>query len=463
MLTHCTQDPIEFQGQSGRDVVADFGGGQITSDAGGLLLREVAARTNLIGDMASCFTDRRDPSYTTHSLKGLLAQRVLGIACGYEDLIDHDRLRADPMWSLLAGKASPATQPVAGKSTLNRLETSVGRGKPGRYHKIFLDEEAFEGMFADWYVAAHQAEAPSEVILDLDASDIPLHGDQEQGFFHGYYDHYCYLPLFIFAGEHLLWAELRPADQHAATGATEAVARITDKLRAAWPGVRIILRADSGFAGDELMGWCEAHGVEYVFGLAGNSRLKQAVAAHQQSAGRLAAQTGRPERVYHEFAYQTRRSWSRSRRVIGKATVSEDAPNPRFVVTSLHGGRWAAAECYEQLYCARGEAENRIKEHQLGLFGARTSCAAMGANQLRLWLAGVAYWLITELRRVGLAGTRWARAQAQTVRAELGKIGALLRVSVRRVYLALSSGYPWKDTFRQVAGNIRRGWEPSRC
>ncbi len=458
------QVQFEFQQAGTRRVVADFEGGEITSDGGALLVRQVAKHTNILADVAACFIDRRRADLTRHSIEELVGQRVLGIACGYEDLNDHDQLRDDPLWRLLAGKANPAEEPAAGKSTLNRLEVGVARragAAPGRYHKIGVDEQAFSRLFTQWYIAAHQSDPPTEVILDLDATDDPLHGAQEGRFFHGYYDHYCYLPLYIFAGEQLLWAQLRPSNIDAAKGSTETVARIVGWLREAWPSVKILLRGDSGFAREGLMRWCEANAVDYVFGLAKNDRLRRQIAPQAACAERLHSQTGQPERVFGEFWYQTKDSWSRSRRVIGKAEHLSKGANPRFVVTSLHPGQVDAQRLYEQLYCARGEAENRIKEQQLYLFSDRTSCSAMKANQLRVWFSSVAYWLLSELRRVGLAGTKWAHAQCHSIRRKLLKIGGLVRVSVRRIHLALASGYPWKDLFRQVVGNIRRGWEPS--
>ena len=466
MPTMCkkdSQDQFEFQPACNRRVVTDFQGGQITSDAGALLLREVEARTGFLSDLTRCFTDYRDTRYVEHSLEELIRQRILAIACGYEDLIDHDELRGDPMWSLLTGKDNPGADRPAGKSTLNRLEVSIARQVDGsdRYHKIDLDEQAVSRLFTEWYIAVHQDDPPETITLDLDATDDPLHGDQQGKFFHGYYYRYCYLPLYIFAGDQLLWSQLRRSNIDAAAGSTEAVAQIVEQLRQVWPDVNIILRADSGFARDTLMSWCEANGVEFVFGLAKNSRLKQAIASQSEAARQLHEQSGESERVFAEFFYQTRDSWSQRRRVIGKAEHGIKGANPRFVVTSLSSEQMARRSLYEEFYCARGEAENRIKEQQLYLFADRTSCGRMKANQLRLWFSSVAYWLVSGLRRVGLAGTRWARAQCHSIRQKLLKIGGQVRVSVRRVYISLSSGYPWKQTIGQVVGNIRRGWEPS--
>lgn len=458
------QVQFEFQQVGSRQVVADFEGGKITSDGGALLLHQVEAHRGLLADVASCFTDYRDPRYIDHSMEELIRQRILALACGYEDLLDHDQLRADPLWSLLAGKANPGEERPAGKSTLNRLEVSIGKGggHRERYHKIELDKQAFQRLFTRWYIASHRQDPPEQIILDLDATDDPLHGDQEGKFFHGYYYHYCYLPLYIFAGDQLLWAQLRRSNIDAPAGAVEAVARIVEQLRGAWPGVEITLRGDSGFAREKLMSWCEANGVDYVFGLAKNPRLTHAIAEQVEAARRASEQSGNSERVFSDFWYQTRDSWSRRRRVIGKAEHGPKGANPRFVVTSLASEQIDPQPLYEQLYCARGEAENRIKEQQLYLFADRTSCGRMAANQLRLWFSSVAYWLVSELRRVGLAGTAFARAQCHTIRSKVLKIGGLIRLSVRRIYIALTSGFPWKQTFGQVRSNIQQEWEPSR-
>jgi len=467
VCSQSSQDKWEFQQAGGRNVEGDFSGGSITSDAGALLIRQVEASRDFIGDVAGCFRDHRDSRYTNHSLQELLRQRIMGLTCGYEDLIDHEQLRADPLWGLLAGKANPGEQPPAGKSTLNRLEASIAQPDEAsqRYHKIDLeaDEADFQSLFTRWYIASHGEDPPEEIILDLDASDDPLHGDQQGKFFHGYYYHYCYLPLYIFAGDQLLWAELRRSNIDGAAGSCQAVAQIVQQLRGAWPGVAITLRADSGFAREELMSWCEANEIDFVFGLAKNARLSEAIGPQAEAARQACRQSGQTERIFGDFWYQTRDSWSRPRRVVAKAEHGPRGANPRFVVTSLPAEPWPPRRLYEQRYCERGEAENRIKEHQLYLFGTRTSCQHMRANQLRLWFSSVAYWLISELRRVGLAGTPLDGAQSQTIRNKLVKIGGLVRLSVRRVYVAMSSGYAWKQTFAQVRANIQRAWEPSPC
>jgi hypothetical protein len=454
-------------------VVAAFDGGRVTTDAGGvLLLREVAAGTGLLRSFAECFTDHRNPDRIEHTVEELLTQRVLAQACGYEDLNDHDVLRDDVLLAAAAGKAdvTGATRrraqdrghALAGKSTLNRLElTPADATAAARYKKIVYDGAAIAQWFVTAFLAAHPT-PPAALVLDLDATDDPVHGHQEGRFFHGYYGHYCYLPLYIFCGDHVLVAKLRPAGGDAAAGALEEVARLVTALRAQWPAVRITLRADSGFARDDLMTWCEAHGVDFVFGLARNARLEAALAPEMAEAQAQHAATGTAARVFKDFTYQTQTSWTRARRVIGKAEVLPGKANPRFVVTSLPAARWAAAPLYERLYCARGDMENRIKEQQLGLFADRTSTATMRGNQLRLWFASVAYVLVTALRRVGLRGTALAQAQVSTLRVRLLKCAGVVRVSVRRIVIALSSVFPLQRLFAHVLANLQQAY-PRRC
>jgi hypothetical protein len=470
--TDCKATQFEFQGLGRRQVVARFDGGRLTSDAGVLLLREVAERTGLVRRFAQCFTDHRDPTRIEHTVTELVAQRVLALACGYEDLNDHDVLRDDALLAVAAGKtdATGATRArardrghaLAGKSTLNRLErTRADATTATRYAKIVYDAAAIEGFFVAAFLAAH-ATPPAEIVLDLDATDDPLHGQQEGRFFHGYYRAYCYLPLYIFCGDFLLCAKLRRADGDGAAGAVDEVARIVAQIRARWPQVRIVVRGDSGFAREALMAWCEAQRVDYVLGVARNARLEAAVADALAQARTQHAATGAPARVFKDFTYQTRATWTRARRVVGKAEYLPGKPNPRFVVTSLPAARWAAAALYEDLYCARGDMENRIKEQQLGLFADRTSTATMRANQLRLWFSSVAYVLVETVRRVGLAGTELARAQVGTIRTRLFKLAGLVRVSVRRVTLALSSVFPLQRLFAQALANLQRTF-PLRC
>ena len=330
---------------------------------------------------------------------------------------------------------------LAGKSTLNRLEH--GRvGNPTRYHKIAYDRQAMEKPVRDLFLEAHD-KAPKQIVLDLDATDDPLHGDQEGKFFHGYYDCYCYLPLYIFCGRHLLSAKLRRSNIDASAGSVEEVERIVMQIRKAWPGVGIVLRADSGFAREELMAWCEVNGVDYVFGLARNKRLEGAIAEALDEARLLSQASGQAARVFRDFMWATKSSWFRRRRVVAKAEWTAQGSNPRFIVTSLKAERWAAKALYEDFYCARGDMENRIKECQLDLYADRTSAHTMRANQLRLWLASFAYVLICALRRLGLAQTRLARATCGTIRLKLLKIGAQVRVSVRRIKVAMASACPY--------------------
>jgi len=412
----------------------------VSSDAGALLLQRTDQAIGLIDRLAGCFIDGRDPKLIEHSVRTLIGQRVFGMALGYEDLNDHESLRHDPVFGALLGKLEPTRRTdcaaLAGKSTLNRLELHPAQGS-NRYHKIRPDGPAIERLWVELFLDAHR-EAPAEIVLDLDATDDPLHGHQEGRFFHGYYDGYCYLPLYIFAGEHLLCAKLRRSNIDGAAGAREEVERIVAQVRERWPQVRIILRADSGFCREELMSWCEQNAVDYVFGLAKNARLVRSIGAELHAAAAESAATQRPARRFKELVYRTRKSWCRARRVVAKAEQTGDKANPRFIVTSLSMQPWPARELYEDFYCARGECENRIKEAQLNLFADRLSAATFRANQLRLWLASAAYVLMHALRRVGLAGTALARACANTIRLKLLKIGAVVSVSVRRVRLAMS-------------------------
>ena len=443
---------------------ARFDGGALTSDGGAVLLREVDRATGILRRFAGCFTDARDPARVTHPVThpvaALVRQRVYGLALGYDDLNDHDRLRRDPLLAVLA-EADDLTAPLAGKSTLNRLELSAATvGATERYKKITVDHAAVDRLLVTLFLEAH-ATPPEAVVLDLDATDDPIHGQQEGRFFHGYYGHYCYLPLYIFAGEHLLLARLRPADRDASAGSVDELARIVAQLWAVWPTVTITVRADSGFCREALLHWCETHGVEYVIGLAKNARLTALIAADLAAVETESVAAGTPVRRFADLTYQTLDSWSRSRRVVARAEYlptagagGEGKANPRFVVTSLACDALAAAALYEDLYCARGEMENRIKEQQLMLFADRTSAATMRANQLRLYCSSLAYVLLHALRRLGLAGTALARAQCQTIRLTLLKIGARLRVTVRNVWLALATGCPHAALFARVHATL---------
>ena len=468
MRTDCSPGQLEFQGLGNRRVVAAFDGGPLSQDGGLLLLREVAEGTGLLRRFAACFHDHRRPEWIEHTVEELVAQRVLAQAQGYEDLNDHDTLRSDPLLALAAGKtdlegaerrhARDRGHSLAGRSTLNRLERTTTA--PTRYHKIVHDEAAIEQVFVDHFLDAH-AKPPSRIVLDLDATDDPLYGDQEGAFFHGYYRHYCYLPLYVFCGGHLLCAKLRPSNVDGAAGAVEELERIVARIRARWPEVEIWIRADSGFARERIMAWCEANRVEYVLGLARNPRLHRAIGGELEQARQGLERTGRPARRFKDFRYRTRKSWSRERRVIGKAEQLPGKANPRFVVTSLPKERIRAATLYKRIYCARGDMENRIKEQQLAMFADRTSTQTMRANQLRLWVASLAYTLVHELRRVGLAGTPLAQAQVDTIRVRLLKIAARIQQSVRRVRIALSSLFPLQALFERVRLNLRAAYGPS--
>jgi hypothetical protein len=472
MRTECNTNQLEFHPLGNRDVVGCFDGGRITSDGGGLLLREVDHRLGLLDRLADCFADYRNPNSIEHSVRSLVAQRVYGLALGYEDLNDHDALRADSALALLVGKrdligdkrerARDKGHPLAGSSTLNRLELATPTtAATDRYKKIAADAPAFDRLLVDLFLESH-AKAPREIWLDLDATDDPLHGQQEGRFFHGYYGCYCYLPLYIFCGEHLLCARLRPSNQDGATGSIEELERIVTQIRASWPRTRIVIRGDSGFCRDAIMSWCEANGVRYVLGLARNKRLHRALGREMAEARREHERTGKPARRFRDFRYRTRASWSCERRVVGKAEYLPNKANPRFVVTNLPLSRAGARHLYEKLYCIRGEMENRIKEQQLGLFADRTSTATLRANQLRLYFASFAYVLMHGLRRLGLEGTQHAKAQCTTIRLKLLKIGARIRITVRKVWLSFSEAYPYASDFAQILANVRRypAWAP---
>jgi hypothetical protein len=464
MKTHCNQKTFEFQTENSRKIIAHFNGGNISSDSGGLLLQQVERITGIISQFANCFDDHRDPDLIEHSVEELIAQRIYALALGYEDLNDHDELRNDPLLAVLVGKKDPTGKgrirkrdkgkALAGKSTLNRLElTPVRADKRSRYKKITADRHAIDDFFTDVFLQSYD-KPPSTIVLDLDATDDLVHGHQLGRFFHGYYKNYCFLPLYIFCGDHLLCARLRPADIDASAGSVKELERIVSQIRSKWPEVQIIIRGDSGFCRESIMFWCEANGVDYVLGLAKNERLKKEIAEELQQAKELHEQTSQPERVFRDFEYQTLKSWSRSRRVVGKAEYMKKGENPRFVVTSLSSEEFDAKTLYEQQYCGRGDMENRIKEQQLYLFADRTSAATMRANQLRLWFSSVAYTLMNALRRLGLKGTKLAKAQCNTIRLKLLKIGAQIKVTVRKVWMSLSESYPYQHLFKQVYENL---------
>jgi len=459
MPTHCTQDSFDFGRVEGRRVVADFSGGTITSNAGALLLAKADAAVGVIDRFAACFGDGRSQGLIEHTVRTMVGQRVFGIALGHEDLVDHDDLRHDPVIATVMGKLTPRRKDcaaLAGKSTLSRLEHAPQEGMafaPPRYHKISHDGAAIERTFVDIALGS-QSKAPAMMVIDLDATDAPLHGHQDGRFFHGYYDCYCYLPLYVFWGRHLLAAKLRPANIDAAAGSVEEVARIVAQIRARWPKTTIVLRADSGFCRDDLMSWCEANDVHFVLGLARNGRLVAEIATQLAEAQAVHDATGRAARVFKDFTWSTLDSWRAERRVIAKAEWTHGEANPRFIVTSLHADVIDGAELYEQVYCQRGEMENRIKECQLDLYAGRMPTATMRANQLRLWFASMAYVLMCALRRIGLAGTELARATCATIRLKLLKIGAQVVVSARRVRVAMATACPSRAIFAHAHARL---------
>jgi hypothetical protein len=472
MQTHCSPNQFYFQAFNRRSVSGSFNGGQITSDSGGLLLREIEEGQRFIQRFSQCFTDLRNPKFIEHSVYELLSQRTYGLCFGNEDLNDHDLLRADPLLALLCGKQDlegkyrrnerDRGKPLAGKSTLNRLETagSLLSNRP-RYKKIVAEMNELEEYFVGAFLRTTKKPAHL-LILDFDATDDPLHGKQEGRFFHGYYDCYCYLPLYVFCGDHLLWAQLRKADIDASDGALEVLQRLVKLIRHKWPLVKILVRADSGFCRDALMSWCEANGVKYLFGMAKNRRLVRRISRTMKKARLDWSSSGRAARRYIQFSYRTRSSWSHGRRVVAKAEYLDKGENPRFVVTNFSSPEYEGQELYEKVYCARGEMENRIKEQQLYLFADRTSSATMRANQLRLWFSSLAYVILNELRSVGLRGTRMAQATCASIRLKLLKIGAHVKLSVRRVTFSMASGYPDQDLFGSVLINLQRAYHLQR-
>jgi hypothetical protein len=465
-MTECNKDQLEFHGLGRRQVVAEFNGGLLSSDGGGLLLRETEERTGILQRLAAQFVDYRDPETIEHTVKDLISQRVLAIALGYEDLNDHQELRQDPLLATLVGKLDPTGESrerirdkgkaLASASTLNRLElTRSDATAKERYKKIVAMPDGMDRLLVELFVESYDT-APEEIWLDLDATDDPLHGEQEGRFFHGYYGHYCYLPLYIFSGEHLLCARLRESNIDGAAGSVEELERIVGQIREYWPDTRIIIRGDSGFCREEIMAWCEANDLFFLVGLAKNNRLKQRLDGAMKQAEQLCEETGKAARVFEDFTYKTLNTWGQERRVVGKAEQLPGRANPRFVVTNLSSNRFDARTLYEDLYCARGDMENRIKEQQLDLFADRTSTATLRANQIRLYFSSFAYVLLCALRRLGLEGTEMEKAQCGTIRLKLLKIGARFKLTTRKVWLSLSESYPYANLFRQVYANLQR-------
>ncbi|MEO1696310.1 MAG: IS1380 family transposase [Planctomycetota bacterium] len=454
-MTECSARRLESKAPDGRLLTAAFDGGPITSDGGVLLLREVEQRSRILERFSECFSDFRDRARVRHSITELASQRVLALALGYEDLVDHDALRGDPLLAAAVGKREGKGEQLASSATLGRIENAApGLARDDRYRRIALEYEAVDRLLLDLYVEAHE-EPPEEVILDLDATDARIHGKQEGRSFHGYYGDYCYLPLYTFAGDHILGARLQRSDADAATSSVEELERIVTGLRAAWPDVRVVVRGDSGFCREWIMSWCEERSVDFVLGIARNERLEAALAPALDEARTRHCKTLKRTRVFDEFRYQTLKSWSRARRVIGKAEHSLRGRNPRFIVTSFATDDWDARALYEDVYCARGEMENRIKEQQLDLFADRVSCHWERGNQTRMYYSAIGYALLEALRRIGLVGTSMARAQCGTIRLQLLKIGARVRCTARRIWIHLSEHHPWRDLFIAAFERLR--------
>jgi len=431
-VTKCNRKSVSFSRVRRKKITADFNGGRLTSDAGGLLLREADRQLGLTANLAACIADPRDPAKITHDLRTLLAQRVFGIALGYEDLNDHATLRDDPLFAILAEQRPDPQAPLGSPSTLCRFENAITRRSQTRMAEVFVDQ----------FIASHKR-PPQELVLDFDPTDDRVHGNQEGRFFHGYYDSYCFLPLYVFCGDQLLCAYLRPSNIDGAKHSRAILKLLVKRLRRAWPKVRIIFRGDSGFCRWKLLRWCDHHDVGYVVGMARNKVLQRLADPFMDKAKKDFDKTDVKQRQFHEITYGAK-TWDRARRVVVKAEVLPKGPNVRFVVTNLPD---QPEVIYDQRYTARGDMENRIKEQQLGLFADRTSCQSFSANQFRLLLASAAYVLIEHLRRVGLAGTKLAKAQVTTIRAKLFKIAARVTVSVRRIVFHLSSYSPYQQLF----------------
>lgn len=438
-MTECKSKSLYFTRARRRQVVADFDGGRLTTDAGILLLREVDREIGLIDAINECIPDPRDPRFTIHEQREMLAQRIFSIALGYEDLNDQQTLRDDPALQVAVDKAPDPDDPLASPSTLCRLENRVSRKALVRLSQVLIEQ----------FLAAHPT-PPDEIILDFDATDDPVHGQQEQRFFHGYYRHYCFLPLYVFCGGHLLVALLRPSKIDAAKYARAITKLLVERIRRQWPDVKIVIRGDSGFCRWRLMRWCEAHRVDYVLGIGKNKVLERRIAPLMEQAEAAFAETLQKQRLFGETDYAAG-TWDRSRRVVMKAERLSAGPNRRFVVTTLTD---APQSLYDNQYTPRGDMENRIKEQQLMLFADRTSCHDFLANQFRLLLSSFAYVLLHALRRLYLAGTDLATAQVNRIRLTLLKVSARVTVSVRRIVFHLASSYPYQALFRSLTTSL---------
>ena len=437
-MTNCTQASFNFPALKRRKVQAEFSGGDITSDGGVLLLRQVDKRLGLMEAINKVIQDPRDPRYIAHSQLSLLQQRVYGLCLGYEDLNDHQTLRADPAIQTAVNRE----EMLGSASTLCRLENRTHRQTAVRLHDVIVDQ----------FIASYSS-APDELILDFDATDDPVHGGQEGRFFHGYYDHYCFLPLYVFCGDQLLVSYLRESRKDGAKHAWAILALLVKRFRQVWPDVRIIFRGDGGFCRDRMLRWCDRHDVKYIVGIPRNSCLEDRVEQPMQLVEQMVELAGCKQREFYQFTYAAG-TWKAPRRVIAKLEVTDKGRNPRFIVTNLQGDSKAL---YDDVYCARGEMENRIKEQQLGLFADRTSAHHWWTNQFRLLLSSLAYVLMDGIRRLALKGTELARAQMTTIRLKLLKIGAVILSNTRRIRFLLSSSYPYQKLFCQVAARLKPG------
>lgn len=444
MLTDCTTKPITLSSLRRQKLQMEFNGGRITSDAGAVLLREADRRLDLTRRASACIPDPRNPDLIEHEQLTLIAQRLMAIACGWEDLNDHQTLRDDPLWQVITNRGVSSSKPLASPSTLCRLENRTSRKACARLASLMVE----------LFIESYRGEEPKELILDFDATNDPVHGQQEGRFFHGYYDEYCFLPLYVFCGSQLLCSYLRPSNVDASHHAWAVLSLLAKRLRKTWPGVRIIFRGDSGFCRWQMLRWCDRHGVDYIIGLARNPVLERKAAPLMQRAEEQHKRENIKQRLFGCTDYAAA-TWDRKRRVIMKAEHTDGGPNPRFVVTSLPG---EAQDLYDRLYCGRGQAENHIKEQQLGLFADRTSCHEFKANQFRVLMSGLAYILIDHVRRTALGDTELSAAQADTIRLKLFKIGAVVKVSVRRVVLHFSSAYPLQALFKLVCERLM-GWD----
>lgn len=451
MNTNCKCQQMEFQGFGRRKIIVKNDGKMNTTDGGYLLLQQIEEKSKIINRLSGCFTDKREQYRVKHSVKGLLKQRIFGICQGYEDLNDHDRLRDDPLLQYVCGKEGKV--PVAGKSTLNRFELGMelDETEDDRYSKITWDEGKIEDLFCELFLDSLE-KAPKSLILDFDATDIPIHGNQANKFFHGYYDHYCYLPLYVFCGDFPLAAKLRPSNIDACKGTEEILEKLVRKIRERYPDVNIIFRGDSGFCRESILSVCESLDIEYVVGMAGNKRLIDNILWQMVQASRMWQETKLPSRIFTRFSYQTINSWSCERQIVAKAEHLPRGENPRFIVTNISSDDWDDQSLYEQLYCGRGDMENRIKDQQLDLFAARTSTWWMSSNQLRLWFSTIAYIFFVLLQKMiqKVTGDE-TRRMPSTIRLRILKVSAVVKITFRNVWVSLPESFPYWDIWIKLA------------